>query len=150
MSLQRHLTHLLCAALLACGAAAQAQSQPVTADDSLYQALGAKPGLVQLMESFVERLKVDPRTAALFKEANTTRLKAQLVDQVCQLSGGPCQYGGADMKTAHANLDIRKSDFNALVEDLEISMQAQDIPFAAQRRLLALLAPMHRDAITVH
>ena len=150
MSLQRHLTHLLCAALLACGAAAQAQSQPVTADDSLYQALGAKPGLVQLMESFVERLKVDPRTAALFKEANPTRLKAQLVDQVCQLSGGPCQYGGADMKTAHANLDIRKSDFNALVEDLEISMQAQDIPFAAQRRLLALLAPMHRDAITVH
>lgn len=150
MSLQRHLTHLLCAALLACGATARAQSQPLAADDSLYQALGAKPGLVQLMESFVERLKVDPRTATLFKEANTTRLKAQLVDQVCQLSGGPCQYGGADMKTAHANLDIRKSDFNALVEDLEISMQARDIPFAAQRRLLALLAPMHRDAITVH
>lgn len=148
MPTQQSLRHLLCIALLACAAGARAQSTP--ADNSLYVALGEKPGLVQLMDVFVESLKADPRTAALFRETNTQRLKAQLVDQVCQLSGGPCQYGGADMKTAHANLDIRKSDFNALVEDLEKAMEAQGIPFAAQRRLLALLAPMHRDAITVH
>jgi hemoglobin len=139
----------LCGAVLAC-AAFGTHAQSPAADNSLYLALGEKPGLVRLMDVFVESLRVDPRTAALFKEANTHRLKAQLVDQVCQLSGGPCQYRGADMKTAHANLDIRKSDFNALVEDLEKAMQAQGIPFSAQRRLLALLAPMHRDAITVH
>lgn len=149
MPMQQRLARLLCAALLAVGAAS-ASAQPVPADDSLYLSLGAKTGLVQLMDAFVDSLKVDPRTAALFKEANTTRLKSQLVDQVCQLSGGPCHYGGADMKTAHADLDIRKSDFNALVEDLERAMDAQGIPFSAQRRLLALLAPMHRDAITVH
>ena len=41
------------------------------------------------------------------------------------------------------------ADFNALVEVLQAAMDAQGIPYAAQNRLLALLAPMHRDVITV-
>lgn len=147
--MQQRLNHLVFVALLAFGAGST-HAQSAAVDNSLYVALGEKPGLVQLMDVFVESLKVDPRTAVLFKDANTSHLKSELVDQVCQLSGGPCKYGGADMRTAHSNLDIRKSDFNALVEDLERAMQAQGIPFSAQRRLLALLAPMHRDAITVH
>jgi hemoglobin len=53
------------------------------------------------------------------------------------------------MKSAHANLDIKKSDFNALVEVLQQSMDARGIPFRTQNQMLALLAPMHRDTITV-
>jgi hemoglobin len=30
------------------------------------------------------------------------------------------------------------------------AMSAQGVPFATQNRLLALLAPMHRDVVTVH
>ncbi|AEG93996.1 group I truncated hemoglobin [Ramlibacter tataouinensis] len=125
-----------------------AWSQTASAD-SLYAAFGEKAGLVRLMDDFVQRLEADGRTAPHFKDANKQRLKEQLVDQVCQLSGGPCVYRGADMKTAHANLDIRKSDFNALVEVLQQSMDAQGIPFRVQNQLLAKLAPMHRDTITV-
>jgi hemoglobin len=46
-------------------------------------------------------------------------------------------------------MDINKGHFNALVEVLQVSMDAQGIPFAQQNRLLALLAPMHRDVITI-
>jgi hemoglobin len=53
------------------------------------------------------------------------------------------------MKTAHADLDIRKGDFNALVEVLQQAMDARGIPFRAQNQLLAQLAHMHRDVITV-
>ena len=75
--------------------------------------------------------------------------KAKLVDQVCQITGGPCVYKGADMKSAHGNMDINKTDFNALVEILQQSMDVQGIPFRSQNKLLAKLAPMHRDVITV-
>jgi hemoglobin len=34
------------------------------------------------------------------------------------------------------------------VEVLQQSMDAKRIPFTAQNRMLALLAPMHRDIIT--
>jgi hemoglobin len=133
--------------LATCMGTVQAQSAP--ADDGLYRQLGERAGLVRLMDDFVARLDADPRTAPHFKDSKRPELKRQLVDQFCSLSGGPCEYRGVDMKTAHAEMELRKSDFNALVEVLQDAMQAQGIAFAAQNRLLAKLAPMHRDVITV-
>ena len=116
---------------------------------ALYQAFGEKAGLVKLMDDFVPRLQADPRLAEAFKKTNVANLKSQLVDQICQISGGPCEYKGADMKAAHNSMDITKTDFNALVEVLQKSMDAQGIAFSSQNQLLAKLAPMHRDVITV-
>ena len=95
------------------------------------------------------RLVANPRTGPFFGPANQQHIKEELVEQFCQLSGGPCVYKGVDMKTMHANMDVNKGDFNALVEELQHAMDAQGIPFRAQNQLLALLAPMHRDIITV-
>lgn len=140
------LTTLLMACAVTFGTNALAQT---AGDTSLYQRLGEKPGLVKLMDDFMVRLLADPRTAPHFKPANQQRVKEQLVDQICQVAGGPCVYKGADMKTAHAELEITKADFNALVEVLQWSMDAQGIAFRDQNRLLARLAPMHRETITV-
>jgi hemoglobin len=117
-------------------------------NDQLYKAFGEKPGLVALMDDFMVRLLADPRTGPHFKPSNQQRVKEQLVEQLCALSGGPCVYKGADMKSAHANLEIKKSDFHALVEVLQESMDAKGIPFRRQNEMLALLAPMNRDIIT--
>jgi len=144
-------TALLCGGLFAGPAFAQtADAPPSTAraiDDSLYQALGAQPGLVKLMDDFMVRLLADPRMGPFFKEVNHAYVKEQLVAQFCEVSGGPCLRKGPDMKKAHAGMDINKNNFNALVEVLQRSMDAQGIAFTTQNRLLAKLAPMHRDII---
>lgn len=122
---------------------------PAAMGSLLYKTFGEKPGLVKLMDDFMERLLADPRTGPHFKPADQRHVKAQLVDQVCMALGGPCVYKGADMKTSHSNLDITKADFNALVEVMQLAMEGQGISFSAQNQLLAKLAPMHRDVITV-
>ncbi|MFZ2387083.1 MAG: group 1 truncated hemoglobin [Polaromonas sp.] len=141
---------LISLALVASGLlmAGSSFSQMVSQDDQLYKAFGEKSGLVSLMDDFMTRLLADPRTGPHFKPANQQRVKEQLVEQLCALGGGPCVYKGADMKTAHVNLEVTKSDFNALVEVLQRSMDAKGIPFTRQNQMLALLAPMHRDIIT--
>lgn len=135
-------------AMLAPPAFAQGAAAMATAPAGLYQALGEKPGITRLMDDFVNRVVKDPRIGGHFKDIKPAALKESLTDQICQLSGGPCKYEGADMKSAHADMDINKGHFNALVEVLQSAMDAQGIPFAQQNRLLALLAPMHRDVIT--
>ena len=155
---KHHLVALGLAALACLAApAAMAQAAPASttagttaaAPAGLYQALGEKPGIARLMDDFVNRVVKDPRIGGHFKDVKPQALKESLTDQICQLSGGPCKYEGADMKSAHADMDIHKGHFNALVEVLQSAMDAQGIPFAQQNRLLALLAPMHRDVITV-
>ena len=135
--------------LFALPATAQPAPAPVAASNALFDSFGGKAGLVKLMDGFMAGLLADPRTGPHFKPANQQRIMEQLVDQFCVVMGGPCVYKGADMKSSHEAMDITKSDFNALVEVLQRSMDAQGIPFGAQKQLLAKLAPMHRDVITV-
>lgn len=136
---------LIASALLATVSTSHAQT--MSADASLYKALGEKAGIASLTDDFVARLKADSRISEMFKNTKSQYLSNQLADQFCVVSGGPCKYSGADMKSSHANLDIGKADFNALVEDLQKAMDAKGIAFSAQNELLAKLAPMHRDII---
>jgi hemoglobin len=122
---------------------------PAKADDSLYKAFGEKAGITPLMDQFLQDLQADKRMQPFFEKTNKEQFVQSISNQLCQLSGGPCQYKGPDMKLAHREMDINKANFNALVEVLQKSMNTRGIPFSAQNRMLALLAPMHRDIINV-
>jgi len=136
------------ALLLVCwlGTAA-AQTTAASNDDTLYRAFGGQSGLVQLMDDFMVRLLADRRMNPFFKDVNQQHVKDQLVAQICELSGGPCKLQGPSMKQVHNQIDITRADFNALVEVLQQSMDARGIAFTDQNRLLAKLAPMHRDIV---
>lgn len=146
----KRITRTLCALaaslMLASGGHAQ-HAQPPAGDDSLYRSFGGQSGLVRLMDDFMIRLLADARMRPFFEDADQDALKKQLVLQFCEVSGGPCRRDGPTMKEAHDGMDITRGDFNALVEVLQDAMDAQGVPFAAQNRLLARLAPMHRDII---
>ena len=136
----------LTSAALAVGATL-AQPAAAQANDALYQRLGGQSGLVTLMDDFMTRLLADKRMGPFFKDVDHQHVKEQLVAQFCEVSGGPCKLNGPDMKKAHSGFDVTKGDFNALVEVLQQSMDAQGIAFSTQNRLLAKLAPMHREII---
>jgi hemoglobin len=150
------------AAMLALAGAALAQegspSAPVAPNadagatpipgNAVYRAFHEKEGIQRIMDDFIVRVTSDPRIKARFENANLPRLKLLLVQQVCYLTGGPCDYTGKDMKSAHAGMNLRNDDFNALAEDLQLSMDKEKVPFRAQNKLLAKLAPMQRPIVT--
>ena len=154
-----HTLTLSLAATLALGSTAGlAQNKPQPSDASaypvapaagLYQAFGEQAGIRSLMDDFVLRLRADARIGEQFKDTKLDHLAKQLSDQLCQLSGGPCVYKGPDMATTHTDMDITRAHFNALVEVLQQTMDARGIAFQRQNQMLALLAPMHRDVVTV-
>jgi hemoglobin len=135
--------------LFALIAALSCLATPAKADDSLYKAFGEKAGITALMDQFLQDLQADKRMQPFFEKTNKEQFVQSISNQLCQLSGGPCQYKGPDMKLAHREMDINKANFNALVEVLQKSMNTRGIAFSDQNRMLALLAPMHRDIINV-
>lgn len=114
----------------------------------VYKQFGEEAGLVKLMDVFMDKLLADPRMRPFFENSDQARVKMHLVEQFCVILGGPCKYSGRDMKSSHAALGIDRGNFNALVEDLQWAMNKQGIPFRAQNKLLAKLAPMHREIET--
>ena len=113
-----------------------------------FQAFGGKEGLVKIMDDFMIGLVADPRTKPFFDNDKQTFIKAMLVEQMCELMNGGCKYPGRDMKTSHANMKVNREGFNALVEQFQFAMDKHNVPFSAQNKLLAKLAPMYRDIET--
>ncbi|MBD8476273.1 group 1 truncated hemoglobin [Pseudomonas sp. CFBP 8770] len=116
-------------------------------DDSLYQALGGKPGISRIVEGMLLNVARDERIVAHFRNVNIELLRVQLIDKFCVEAGGPCKYTGDDMVEAHKGQQISRSEFNALVEDLIKAMEAQGVPVPAQNRLLARLAAQRGEVI---
>lgn len=115
------------------------------ADDALYRQFGEKPGLTKIVDDMYDNVLADPRTAPYFEDAPIKRIKTKLVEQFCVLLDGPCEYTGRTMKRSHEGQNIDRAAFNALVEDLQAAMDKNGVPFHAQNKLLAKLAPMYRD-----
>ena len=115
---------------------------------TLYEELGARPGLEHLVDTATSIWTTDPRMPGLWDDTDMDRFERMLVYQLCQLTEGGCTYGGQTMKAAHKGLHLDTRQFNILVEDLQTAMDRLDIPFRTQNRLLALLAPMYHDVVT--
>ena len=113
-----------------------------------FQAFGGKEGLVKIMDDFMIGLVADPRTKPFFDNDKQTFIKAMLVEQMCELMNGGCKYLGRDMKASHANMKVNREGFNALVEQFQFAMDKHHVPFSAQNKLLAKLAPMYREIET--
>ena len=122
--------------------------QIATSEISLYDRLGGKPAIRAIVDDFVARVAADSRINRFFANTDIPSLKAQLVDQICEASGGPCKYTGKDMKTTHAAMGITNADFDALVEDLVATLNKFKVPEKEQGELLSVLGPMRKDIVT--
>jgi hemoglobin len=113
-------------------------------DHRAFDAFGGLDGLQRVADRGVDRVLADPRIKESFAHANIPRLKMQLAAQFCALLGGPCSYTGQPMKAAHAGMNVREAQFNALAEDFQLAMDDLKIPFTTQNALISKLAPMAR------
>ena len=118
------------------------------ADTTLYSRLGGQAGIARIVDGMLALCATDPRLKNDFDNINPDRLRTRLGFFVCQATDGPCVYKGRAMAAAHKGLHIDQARFNAVVEDLQTSMDRADIPFWTQNQLLARLAPLQRDIIT--
>ncbi len=122
---------------------ANAGASPVSGR-ALFQTFGGKAGIDRIVAATVDASVADPRTSDIFKATDLVRLKRTLSEQVCFILAGPCDYTGRDMKTAHRDMGLQTEDLTALIEHLQVAMDIERVPFAAQNKLLAKLAPMKR------
>lgn len=129
-------------ALVATLLLAACQDMSMAPQKSLYERLGGKDAITAVVDDFVANVAADKRINGFFAKADVPRLKRNLVDQICQATGGPCTYTGKDMRTAHKGMGITDADFNALVEDLKKSLDKFKVPAKEQGELLGALGSL--------
>jgi len=133
------------ALLAAC--TSQAQQSP---NKTLYQRLGGYDAIAAVSDDFIARLGSDPqftRFFAGFSADSQRRLRQQIVDLLCQESGGPCFYTGRSMKQSHAGLRISEDDWNKSAAHLTAAMDRFKVPAREKDEVLALAGKLKPDIV---
>jgi hemoglobin len=121
-------------------------------EKSLYSRLGGKKAITAVVDQFVNNVASDGRINRFFGDTakdpkRLKKFKTNLIDQICQASGGPCKYKGKDMVTAHKGMGITDADFNALVEDLVKALDHFKVGEKEKGELLGALGGMKGDIV---
>ena len=119
------------------------------AGTAMWRAFHGGAGVARIVDDLVARNVADPRIGDIFKAQDLVRLRRTLNEQLCYILNGGCTYSGRTMRAAHADMGIQQADMAALVENLQAAMRRERVDFGAQNRLLAKLAPMHRDIVKI-
>ncbi|HEY2749421.1 MAG TPA: group 1 truncated hemoglobin [Polyangia bacterium] len=114
---------------------------------SLYDRLGKKEAITLVVGDFVGNVAADTKINSFFAKTDIPHFKQLLVEQICQATGGPCQYSGKDMKTAHEGMNITDDQFNALVGDLVKALDKYKVGDREKKELLAALGGMKGDIV---
>ena len=140
--MRRTVVGIVAVVALAAAGCASMDSGGGMSQKALYDRLGGKPAITAVVDDFVGNVAADARINKRFANANIPRLKQNLVDQICEASGGPCKYTGMNMVDAHRGMNISDAEFGALVEDLVKSLDKFKVPAQEKNELLTALGGM--------
>lgn len=148
--MKRILTAMMVVCALAMGSLAQGmmKDKPPT----LYERLGKTEAITAVVDEFLKNVVGDDRINKFFADTvkdpkQVARLRQNLIDQICEASGGPCKYKGKKMEKAHKGMNISDADFGALVEDLVKALDKFNVPAKEKGELLGALAAMKGDIV---
>lgn len=125
-------------------ACSQTPTKPQT---TLYERLGGKEAITAVVDALSANVAGDTRINHRFAKANIPRFKAQMVDLLCEASGGPCKYKGMDMPTVHSGMKITEAEFVAVAENASKTLDSFNVPAAEKGEVMALLGSMKGDIV---
>ena len=117
------------------------------AEKSLFDRLGGKDAIQKVVHQFVQNAGADKVINKRFAKTDLKKLEGNLVDQVCEATGGPCKYKGKSMADGHKGMKITEAEWDATVADLKAALDKFKVGDAEQKDLLGALAGMKGDIV---
>ncbi|MEZ5352676.1 MAG: PAS domain-containing protein [Bryobacteraceae bacterium] len=116
---------------------------------TLYSRLGGASAIGAAVDGLYRRILADPGLMGLFEHTAIDKLKSQQRAFLAQALGGPRNYRGADMRSAHANLAINQTQFDAVAAHLIDTLAELAVPSSLIDEVVAIAASLAGDIVTV-
>jgi len=121
-----------------------------TTNTSLFEQLGGEAAVDAAVDIFYRRVLKDERISRFFDK---TDMDKQAVKQKAFLTmafGGPNNYSGTDMRTAHTKfvkMGLDDSHFDAVVEDLAATLEELNVPQNLIKQVAAVAETTRNDVL---
>jgi hemoglobin len=142
-------------ALMIAGAGCQQPAKPIAKEkkeeeprQTLYDRLGGELTVVAVVDDLVARAMADPnvnftRTGTPHPwqptPDNLALLKKRLIQFLGTATGGPQQYEGEDLRTAHRDMRITPAEFDAFAKDIAASLDKAGVKTNERKEVLEIV-----------
>lgn len=120
-----------------------------TASRTDYDLIGGARAIAALVDRFYELILSDPQLVPFFANTDMARLKRHQVLLISQVTGGPAEYAGSDLREAHAGKKISSADFSRVVGHLVTALQEAAVPSDVIARIGAALGSTQPEIVEV-
>lgn len=117
---------------------------------SLYEKLGGTAAVDAAVDIFYRKVLSDDRINAFFEGVDMDRQAAKQKAFLTFAFGGPHNYTGKDMRTAHAHLvqrGLNDTHFNAVAENLKTTLEELSVPADLIAQVLAIAESTRNDVL---
>jgi len=116
-------------------------------NETLYDRLGGEPAIGAVVEEFYDRVLADERVAHHFEDVDMAAQRSHQTKFLSAVTGGPIQYEGEDMASAHAGLEITGEEFRIVATHLDEALRAFDVDEADREAVMEAVAGFEDDVV---
>jgi hemoglobin len=106
------------------------------------------PGSSTRWTGSTNRITADPVLAGYFPGVDQSVLRAHQVDLLAEIAGGPRQYTGRALATAHRHLNVTDPDFDRVLGHLNAALVEAGADAGTIRGVLTAIEAMRGEVVT--
>lgn len=117
---------------------------------SLFEQLGGAVAVDAAVDIFYRKVLTDPKISAFFDDVDMERQHAKQKAFLTMAFGGPNNYTGKDLRTAHAGLVARGlngSHFDAVAGHLQSTLEQLGVAPALIAQVMAIAGSTRNDVL---
>ncbi len=121
-----------------------------TASKSLFEQIGGEAAVNAAVDIFYRRVLSDYRINRFFDNSDMEQQAAKQKAFLTMAFGGPNDYTGTDMRTAHAKfvkMGLNDSHFDAVMEHLTGTLQELNVPQALIDQVATIAESTRNDVL---
>jgi len=118
--------------------------------NSLYQRLGGADGIARLVDDAIAAHLNNPVVKTRFENIKDLEHAKNMARQFFSAgSGGPVNYTGKDMLTAHKGMNISEQEYLAVMDDIVGAMENNGLNEDTKKDVIAILYSLKDQIIRV-
>ena len=116
---------------------------------SVYDSIGGEKAIDAAVDLFYEKVLADKRINHFFAKTDMNRQRNHQKRFLTQALGGPSHYTGKAMRAAHQHLHLKEADFNAVAENLVMTLQDLSVPQNLIDQTMNIVASVKNDVLNL-
>lgn len=119
---------------------------------SLYERLGSIEGINAIVDDIVENHMINPAVNKRYlplkeKPEHFAKVRQHLINFFAAGSGGPQEYKGKDMPSAHKGMNISQGEYMHVIDDIMKALGKHNIDEQTQKDVLAIAYSLKNEIV---